>query len=199
MQNKFFLFFIPTILLSSCFKSYTLTQEDYKWMPYRGNETLIFKSNTGESDTIFLFEKHTMVGYFHPDTPSGSYEEVSVFGKHIDPDLVNGKPHYLEREFFSIKKNKHGSTEMEISLSAKDAVFYRLSSIEINSLRKINTITLKSQFHQYDDVYIITGEDYEGNYFERSNFIIKVYWSRSSGLIRYDKKNGVYWELEKKY
>jgi len=198
MKNQFILFFISMILLISCGKTYKLTEEDYKWMPYRGNETLVFKSNTGDKDTIFLFKKDTMVGYFHPQTSSDCYEVVSVFGKHIDPDLVNGQPHYLEREFFSIKKTKDEYTEMKILLSAKNAVFYRLSSIEIDSLMKANTIMIKSQFHQYDDVYIINGEDYQGNLYERSNYITKVYWSKSNGLIRYDKKDGVHWELAEK-
>ncbi len=163
MKNQFILFFISMILLISCGKTYKLTEEDYKWMPYRGNETLVFKSNTGDKDTIFLFKKDTMVGYFHPQTSSDCYEVVSV-----------------------------------ILLSAKNAVFYRLSSIEIDSLMKANTITIKSQFHQYDDVYIINGEDYQGNLYERSNYITKVYWSKSNGLIRYDKKDGVHWELAEK-
>ena len=32
-------------------------------------------------------------------------------------------------------------------------------------------------------------------YSGRDDFVMKVYWSKSKGLIRYDKKNGVYWEL----
>jgi hypothetical protein len=42
----------------------------------------------------------------------------------------------------------------------------------------------------------MAGEDYFGFLYQRSDFVTKVYWSKSKGLVRYDKKDGVYWELQ---
>lgn len=87
--------------------------------------------------------------------------------------------------------------ELVVDLSAKDATFYRLSSIKLDSLSKVTPLSFATSFNHYDDVYLIDAEDYLGNFKERSNYVIKIYWSRSKGLIRYDKKDGVYWELIK--
>jgi hypothetical protein len=36
-----------------------------------------------------------------------------------------------------------------------------------------------------------------GNFYQRSNYITKVYWSKSQGIVRFDKKDN-YWELIEK-
>jgi hypothetical protein len=51
----------------------------------------------------------------------------------------------------------------------------------------------------FNDVYIIEGEDFLGTLYQRSNFVSRIYWSKSHGLIRYDKKDGKYWELAEIY
>ena len=89
--------------------------------------------------------------------------------------------------------------ELVFSLSAKDANFYRLSSIKTDSLDKVNPMSFSTSYGKYNDIYIINGEDYLGSFQERSGFVTKLYWSKSSGLIRYDKIDGVYWEIERKY
>ena len=59
------------------------------------------------------------------------------------------------------------------------------------------TTKLPGMPKEYDDyVYIIEDEDWV-NFKKRSDYITKIYWSKSKGLIRYDKKDSVYWELSK--
>ncbi len=50
----------------------------------------------------------------------------------------------------------------------------------------------------YNDIYVIDDEDWL-NFKQRSNYVTKLYWSKSQGLIRYDKQDGVFWELTNKY
>lgn len=184
----------------SCGQTNRLSEDDYNWMPYDGSETLVFKSNAGEIDTIFLLKKDTLLTYPEAQKLNGiKYETVSVFCKHSDPWSPEGKHRYLKNYFFKLGKSKDNHGEIEILLSAKDANFYRLSSIKIDSLSKEKPSTLQTSYGQYDDVYIINSEDYLGNFQQRSDFITKVYWSKSNGLIRYDKKDTVYWELVKKW
>jgi hypothetical protein len=198
MKRQLSLFLFSTSFLMSCGQTNRLSEEDYKWMPYNGNETLVFKSNTGDTDTIFLLKKDTLLAYPEAQSKNGiKYEEVSTFCKHSDPNTPSDKHRYLESAFFTVGKATDDKAEISILLSAKDATFYKLNSIKIDSLSKRNPSTLQTQYGQYNDVYVIIGEDYLDDFRQRNNFITKVYWSKSNGLIRYDKKD-VYWELEKK-
>ncbi len=62
----------------------------------------------------------------------------------------------------------------------------------------VKAIKLQTQYAKYTDVYVLNGED-ELGYGKRSDFITMLYWSKSQGLLRYDKKDSVYWELVKKW
>ena len=196
MQRVHFLFSI--LLLMSCGRTNKLSTEDYKWMPYKGNETLVFRSNTGMKDTIFLLKKDTILGYGDPLSLSGDpYEVLTIFGKHTDP--TGGEHRYLENNLFEINKGKNKLTELDILFSAEDAWFYKLKGFKIDSLEKERPIAFKTKYGDYHDVYVFNGEDYSGTFAQRSNFITKLYWSKSNGVIRYDKKDSVYWELAKKW
>jgi hypothetical protein len=50
------LLFISSVVIASisCKSKYTLSKEDYKYLPYKGNETLIFQSTFGNRDTFCL-------------------------------------------------------------------------------------------------------------------------------------------------
>jgi len=198
MKKQIILFCFSVLFLVSCGQTNRLTEEDYLWMPYNGNEMLVFKSNAGEIDTIFLLKKDTLLAYPEAQSINGvKYEVVSVFCKHSDPNILQGKHRYLENVFLEVKKSKNRQAEINILLSAKDANFYRLSRITTDSLSKVKQVTLQTSYGQYDDVYVIEGEDYLGSLSQRSDFVVKLYWSKSEGLIRYDKKDSVFWELSK--
>lgn len=197
MKKPLTFFVSSTLFLLSCGHTVRLSEEDYSWMPYKGNEALTFKSNTEETDTIFFIRKDTLWGLPDPALSTNQYEIAAIFCKHTDPYTDNNQHRYLESYFFEIKKTMSKKAELVIGLSTKDAHFYRLSKIRIDSLSKIKPETLQTSDGQYDDVYVIEGEDYLGSFYQRSNFVTKLYWSKSRGLVRYDKKNGIYWELIK--
>lgn len=183
----------------SCSRTYNLTPNDYAWMPYKGNETLIFNSNIGDTDTIFFLKKDTFFVYSDPLAVNGiKYEEVAIFCQHSDPSPPDGKHRYLESYFMHINKSKDKKARLEIELSAKDAWFYRIGGPRIDSLESIRPMVLKTKTKVYDDVFIIEDEDWM-NFKQRSDYVTKAYWSKSEGLVRYDKQNNVFWELTKKY
>ena len=67
-------------------------------------------------------------------------------------------------------------------------------------LKDLDTIQLRTfttKLKTYNDIILLAPGSNE--YSDRSNFITQVYWSKSEGLIRYDKKDSVYWELTTKY
>lgn len=200
MKRQLILILFSTSAIMSCSQTNRLSEKDYEWMPYKGNETLVFKSNERDTDTIFLLKKDTAFAYAEPQAINGvKYEVVSIFCKHSDPYISGEKHRYLKNTFLRVEKSKDSHAELHILFSAKNAEFYRLSPIKIDSLSKNEPVLLKTLYGQYDDVYVINAEDYLGNLHQRSNFITKVYWSKSNGLIRYDKKDTVYWELAKKW
>jgi hypothetical protein len=196
---KFIIAFMTILVLTSCSRTYRLSEKDNKWMSYNGNETLVFNSNTGDKDTIFFLGKHTEIADADMYSPwSDKYEVISIFCKHSDPSPPDGKHRYLENSFMALTKSKDGKARLEIEFSAKDAWFYRLDGPKVDSLDKIKPTTLQTKLKTYDDVYIIDDIDLM-NFKQRSNYVTKAYWSKLDGLIRFDKQDSVYWELTKKY
>lgn len=199
MKMQFISFCFVVLALMSCGQTNKLSEKDYSWMPYNGDETLVFKSNTGKTDTIFLLKKDTLLAYPEAQSLNGiKCEEAVIFCKHSDPDASKNEHSYLKNYFFKIGMSKDRTAVMNIMLSAEDAKFYRLSPIKIDSLAKIDPVALNTPYAEYNDVYVLEGEDYSGNFSQRSNFVTKLYWSKSGGVVRYDKKDGIYWELLKK-
>lgn len=70
-------------------------------------------------------------------------------------------------------------------------------SIWFGGFKAVNPVSFRTSYGQYNDIYIIGYDNYANDFYNRSNFVTKIYWSKSEGLIRYDKKDGVYWELIK--
>ena len=196
---KFFIAFLIISFLTSCRGTYRLSDKDYSWMPYKGNETLVFTSNTGDTDTIFFLKKDTLIAYPEAQALNGrTYEVVRIFCRHSDPSPPDGNHRYLDNNFVELKKSKDKKARLHLDFSAKDAWFYRLDGIRIDSLDKVKPVSLQTRNKTYNDIYIIDDVDWL-NFKQRSNYITKAYWSKSEGLIRYDKQDSAYWELTKKY
>ena len=196
---KTILVFLTITFLASCHDTYRLSVSDYIWMPYTGKETLVFSSNTGDTDTIFFIKKDTLIAYPDAQSLNGkTYEVVSIFCRHSDPWPPDGSHRYLNNDFVELKKSKDKKARLHFSLSAKDANFYRLTGVKIDSLSQQPMTSLMTKYKTYNDVYIIDDEDWL-NFRQRSDYVTKLYWSKSEGLVRFDKQYGVYWELTNKY
>ena len=104
MKKQHILFLFPLLFLVSCGRIVKLSEEDYSWMPYKGNETLVFKSSTNETDTIFFIRKDTLWGLPYPALSTSKYEIAAIFCKHSDPYIGKNEHRYLENYFFEIKK-----------------------------------------------------------------------------------------------
>ncbi|TXJ24842.1 MAG: hypothetical protein E6Q24_14930 [Chitinophagaceae bacterium] len=196
MKIIFISFLLIALILASCNQSLKLSQEDFDWMPYKGNETLVFRTNSKESDTLFIQKKDTMIAYPEAQAINGKQcEEVAVFSKSSGgDDRGSGRSFYL----FKVQKAKDGQTNLSFDLSIKGATFYRLLPVNADSLSKVKPSLVKTISQQFDDVYVIYPDDLSKDFSDRSNFVTKLYWSKSKGLIRFDKKDSTYWELEKK-
>jgi hypothetical protein len=199
VTSKYIIALFAISFLTSCRGTYRLSEEEHRWMPYKGDETLVFSSNTGDTDTIFFLKKDTLIAYPEAQALNGrTYEVVRIFCRHTDASTPDDRHRYLDNDFVELGKSKDKKARLHFNLSAKDANFYRLTGIRIDSLAKQQFTSLATKQKTYTDVYVIDDEDWL-NFKQRSDYVAKLYWSKSEGLIRYDKQDSVYWELTKKY
>jgi len=195
---KFTQYLIIILLLTSCGKSIKLSEDDLKWIPYKGNETLIFNSSTGDADTIFLTGTDQR---FNPSDPLDVFptklEHFTILAKYSDPNPPSGKQRYLEGEFLDLFASKDKLSYLSLNHMGKDARFYGGEFMDLMDLSIVKLTSLTTQLKTYNDIILLTPKSNE--YSDRSNFIVTEYWSKSEGLIRYDKKDGEYWELVRRY
>lgn len=195
---KIILTFLISIFLISCGKTIRLTDKDFRWIPYKGNETLVFNSNVGDADTIFLLGTDRQTSPSDPlDAFPTNLDHFTIASRHSDPSPPSGNHRYLESIFLEVSASKEKSPYLTLHHAGKDAWFYGGGFMELKDLDTIKFISLLTKQKPYNDIILLNPESNE--YSDRSNFITKVYWSKSEGLIRYDKKDSVYWELTKKY
>ncbi len=190
---------ILIVLLCGCRTTNRLTEDDLRWIPYEGNEILVFNSDSGESDTIFLLG---ISRYINPSDPLDIFpkklEHLTILARSSDPNPPRGVEHrYLERAFLELSRTVSGSSYLTIHHSGKDAWFYGGSFLPLNDLDTMTSITLETKSGTYKDVLKFKPESDE--YSNRGNFIDAVYWSKSAGLIRYDKRDGVIWTIGERY
>ncbi|QNR24880.1 hypothetical protein [Croceimicrobium hydrocarbonivorans] len=186
-------------LLCACGRTNRIPNNDLDILPYNGNEILIFESNLAETDTIFLQGSNRFI---RPTDPLDLFpikaEHYFILNKHSDPNPPSGKHRYLDgHRLVGLAMNESNETYIEIDFAAKDAWFYGESKSTLKKFKELPEKTLLISGRHFTDVVII--EDQKKKYFERTNHIERLYWSRSQGIIRYDKKHDEVWELKEKY
>ncbi len=195
---RFIISILVLIVLTSCGKTIRLADKDFRWIPYNGSETLVFGSNTGDTDTIFFLGTSRQTVPSDPlDAFPTNLEHFTIAARHSDPSPPSGNHRYLESAFLELSASEYESPYLTLHHTGKDAWFYGGGFMELKDLDTIKFISLATKLKTYHDIVLLNPESNE--YSDRSDFITKVYWSKSEGLIRYDKKEAVYWELIKKY
>ena len=177
-----------------CSKTSKLNIADLKWNPYKGGEVLVFHSNQGDTDTIFVQNVRRAKTDDDPLAMFPNQSEVlNVIVKHTDPIPPNRNQGYSEDSFFELWAASDKNTRIRFKLSAKNSWFYG-DYYHKNDLENLTTTTLTTKSITYNDVIVLEPQSKE--YYDRDAFVTAVYWSKSKGYVRYDLKNGVYWELQ---
>lgn len=190
-RDLIFIFFL-TVFQACGQEKYPLTHEDLKLLPYKGNEVLIFKSGTGEYDTIKL--KSYKLGY--PDAPTRlkHYAQIaSIHGNFTDPNLQGKNSRYLYGRLFELKASTpEREAVLGIFLKAKSAIYYGPSYFTKSQMDKLERIELRFSNRLLNDVIVIQAE--ANNQFKsRNNFVTSIYWSLSEGIVKYEKSSGETW------
>lgn len=196
--RKYIPIFLLIIQLTSCGKTIRLADEDFKWIPYKGTETLVFSSTIGDTDTIYLSGSDRQTVPSDPlDVFPTELEHYTIAARHSDPAPSDGSQHYINSIFLELSASEDKSPYLTINHLGKDAWFYGGDFMELKDLDTLQLVSLVTKLKTYHDIVLLYPESYE--YSGRSDFITRICWSKSEGLIRYDKKDSIYWELTRKY
>lgn len=188
------LLFISSIVIAavSCKSKYTLSKEDYKYLPYKGNETLVFQSNFSNSDTFCLTGYSTSL--IKNNTKGKEYLSerytlnYNAQKKYKDPYASSLLNTYLFMEAHNNKKI------MAIITLWNTHVFENYIPLDsVNLITKGKMKILNQDINDIIEVPNLNKTEYKD-----SAAITKMYWSKSIGLVGYDKLSGENWRLVSK-
>jgi hypothetical protein len=169
------------LVLLSC--GTKIRKEDTKYIPYKGNEILVFQSNQNELDTIFL----TGISKFN-----ACYDPLSLFkpaceGKELsckksDPNYDRYLPY---QTFMSISKIKN-KTYIGFDITLRNSWFYGKGYMDLEHFKNLPTTELKIGDVVFNDVKIFEADN---SYIKRDNYVVRFYWSVSQGFLGLDQRN----------
>jgi len=183
-------------------KTYKLSDSDFDWVPYKGKDTLVFTSNTGDTDTLFLRNGKRYMDYKVDPlsmTPSDSTENFDISYKYNYFDTIQKINNFGVFPLIIMKRTKEGATNIGFSITRNKAYFDGMKFFEIEHLKNLKLVTIEANLKKYDDVFIIVPDTSSLKNSNRNDYVLKMYWSKSQGLIRFDKNNNIYYTLTKKY
>lgn len=199
-RNMKHLFVLSSIclVLFSCGPTHRIPEAAYAYLPYAGNEILVFESNLGEADTMFLTGTDRRINPTDPlDFFPTRVEHFTVGVQFTDPSPPGGMQRYLRGTFVELSMSADDAPWLDIDFKAKDAVFYGASRLALHDFDQLPVISLPLGDSLLHDIVVF--EDHRKEYYERSNHVERLYWSKREGLVRYDKKGQETWVLKRKF
>ena len=184
---------ILSLLLISCGKKLRIAANDLSFNVYKGGETLIFKSNTGSIEKIYVkkidksFQLSDPLAVF-----PNKYEILKIFVHFSDSNYVATLEN-LQGPIFSISTFKDNLSDFKFSFQLNNAHFYS-NSFDSKIINSLSTQDLNCNGKIYKDVIKILPTNLEC--IDREDYITAIYWSKSKGYVRCDLKNNKYWQLE---
>jgi len=182
------------LFLFSCGKSYKITNDDLNWNPYKENDRLIFKSNTGVLDTVFVEKLERSKSKINVYSPfSGTNEQLIVLARHRIPyNLATGQTQIAnDQPILALIAEKDGSM-INLMLYLQQSIFPD-GVYSIKELEKKPTITKTIGGKIYNDVIVLKpNKEYPDG---ASRYTDVLYWSKSKGYLRFDVNETEYWEL----
>jgi hypothetical protein len=187
-------FFVTTFV--SCSKHYKLKKNDRKYIPYKGNEVLVFHSNKNRMDTIFLKGLSNFNGCGDPlDLFPDKCDGISLNCTRTDPNYDR----YLEgKGLVELVATSSGKTRISFDIVLRASWFYNMDSYSLSEFDKMPNSELTIEDNVYKDVKIFEASDYAKQYQQRDNYAERFYWSLSQGFLGLDRRDEK-WRMIKKY
>ena len=177
--------------LISCITKYRIQEAEYKFIPYNGNEILVFESSESEIDTISLkayngWSKTEKVPYriFH-----NKYEKYGMELIRNNSNVSDSVPNFvIELKAFDWK-----GLRIKLRTKSDNPNYMNRTSFTVSEFDSIPTIEIQINGTIYSDVKVIFGEKHQNE-----NQINQFYWSEKHGLLGWNNKT-TKWRLRKKY
>ena len=187
--------FILTIIVS-CNSHYKLKKDDIKYIPYEGDEILVFKSDKKGIDTIFLKGMSNFNACGDPlDIVPDKCDGLSLNCTRTDPNYDR----YLEgKSLVEIVATSNGETHISFDIVLKGSWFYSMGSYSLYEFENMPNAELKIDNTIYKDVKIFEASQYAKQYEQRDNYAERFYWSLSQGFLGLDRRDEN-WRLVKIY
>ncbi len=184
-MKKICIFLLCIFLMTSCvyWGMYHFGDDDLVWLtPYDEGDTILFRSETDEMDTLIVNEKYVKDTYW-PFMENEARNVMEAYG-FLDIDVIHQMQ--LTRSSVSITK-KDGD-----SLAVLIAFVHRVQECEQSELR-MEKIEIDGVF--YSDACLCKGKDFSSPNDIKSEYFI---WSKSKGLLQYKYLNGEVYTFYKK-
>ncbi len=178
------------LIFVSCTKDYTLDKESLKLVPYKGNETLVFRSSTNQLDSLLLkgTDRYSKSDNNFRLFPADTYETYVLKCTAYDAFDKVRRGDQVMIELVQTSEN----TNITFTIPMKGVSCFGYYSK--TSLERIENTRLKIGNTFYSDVKIIENT---GTYQEEGYFAKRFYWSNTEGFLGFDDKEEQ-WRLVKK-
>jgi hypothetical protein len=199
MKEKIYYIFANLFLVTaivSCSKHYKLNKDDTKYIPYKGNEVLVFQSDKDRMDTTFLKGMSNFNGCGDPLAISPNQcDGISLNCTRTDPNYER----YLEgKQLVELVATQNGETHISFDIVLKGSWFYSMDSYSLSEFDKIPNTELTIDNKVYKDVKVFEASNYAKQYEQRDNYAERFYWSISKGFLGLDRRDEK-WRLIKIY
>jgi hypothetical protein len=199
-DNNFYLFLILYLafLLNCC--TYSISEKEAKFVPYKAGDRLIFKSTSGELDTIHVLKIDHYFGKKGQNNVSPFIANEGYIGVWVNHSTRSSKKSSVEKSnhyFLIMHKLGRDSLIVYFELEAKGAYSYYFDPISLRQIQSTKTEKMVILGHNYDDIIRIkhNRETIEAFQNER-DFIKLIFWSKNLGYVRFDLGNGEKWFLK---
>ncbi|MGB3607203.1 MAG: hypothetical protein WA775_07575 [Psychroserpens sp.] len=181
-----------SMILSSCVTTYKIKESEFNYIPYSGNEILIYESSELQIDTIKLKEykkwnRTEKVPYriFHD-----KYETYGFKLIHSNNDISKFPNFMVELMAFNWK-----GLRIDLRTESENMNYVNQTSFTVQEFDNIPNTKLIINNRTYADVKRIKGAEFDNDNLKPIDYF---YWSEESGLLGWSS-NGIEWKLREKY
>ena len=180
---------ILAVMITSCFPNRTkLTDKELKWLVYEPGEVLVFESEIGQRDTVFITDI--------------SVDFLGALGNENKPQFgriqIRYKPLFSDRTTLSGMLNIFAPAPInenygELYFTFRQGYMHKLRMDEVEKL-KVDALEIRGLV--YRNVYVFDKPyDTEFGPDRHRNETKTAYWTMEEGVVGYADYNGNQWRL----
>lgn len=173
--------------------AYRLAWDDRAVLPYEGTERLVFRSTTGDNDTIQLegYEQRLVSPPVAGALGNRQYEEYRLRAERFDARVGRDA---LQDDAVKVYRHTAGQTLVRFALDTRDAALFRIMPLE--EFRGLPDTLFTAFAKTYRDVKVVAKDSLLGG---RDAFAAdRFYWSEDAGFVGYERGGELWrlWEVE---